>query len=106
MDLIIKLTIELIVVGVVFVIGKFVLPELSSRIGEDNLLKIKTWATTFVLAIENIITSEKAGEQKFEYVYKALVEKASEIGIKLSEDDIKAIIEEAVYVMNQTKKDK
>lgn len=106
MELIIKLTIELVVVVLAYILGRFVIPGLANRIGLDNLEKIKTWATTFVLYVENVITAEKSGTEKFENVYQSLSKKLAEYNIKMSDEDIKAIIEEAVYTMNNTKKDK
>ena len=106
MDLVIKVTIELIIIVLAFVLGKYVIPTLKSQIGDDGLKQMHEWATILVHAAEQIFTNPGAGSEKYEYVYEALSVKMLEYGVDLSSKDIKNIIEECVYVMNNSKKEK
>lgn len=106
MDIIIKLTAELVIVVIAFILGRYIIPSIKTRISDDSLQNILSWTTILVKAAENMITEKGAGKVKYEYVSQALSEKLKEYNVDLSENDIKNIIEHAVYVMNNTKKEK
>lgn len=106
MDMIIKISIELIVVILAYILARYMIPGVKNKLSDDNLNQIMSWVTIFVHAAENLITDKGSGNIKYEYVVQALAEKLNEYNVELTEQDIRAIIENAVYVMNKTKEDK
>lgn len=104
MDLIIKITVELVIVTVVYLVGKYALPFFKTKIGTENLEIIASWVRTFVLAAEGMIDESGAGKIKYEYVAQAIAEKLKQYNIDLSDTDIKNLIESAVEQMNRENK--
>lgn len=104
MQKIVELTVELVLLIISFVIGKYFIPFLKAKIGVENLAQIKKYVEIFVKAAEQLFSEEKSGAQKLEFVTELITEKANECNITIDEKTIKAMIEEAVYVMNEAKK--
>lgn len=86
-DVIIKLIIPLLCT----VITAYIIPYLKEK-------KLYSAVKTAVQAAEQIYKESGMGEQKFEYVKNWLNEKFS-----ISADDLKKIIESAVYELNKNK---
>ena len=86
-DVIIKLIIPLLCT----VITAYIIPYLKEK-------KLYNAVKTAVQAAEQIYKESGMGEQKFEYVKSWLNEKFS-----VSADDLKKIIESAVYELNKNK---
>ena len=86
-DVIIKLIIPLLCT----VITAYIIPYLKEK-------KLYSAVKTAVQAAEQIYKESGMGEQKFEYVKSWLNEKFS-----ISADDLKKIIESAVYELNSQK---
>ena len=86
-DVIIKLIIPLLCT----VITAYIIPYLKEK-------KLYSAVKTAVQAAEQIYKESGMGEQKFEYVKSWLNEKFS-----ISADDLKKIIESAVYELNKNK---
>lgn len=86
-DVIIKLIIPLLCT----VITAYIIPYLKEK-------KLYNAVKTAVQAAEQIYKESGMGEQKFEYVKSWLNEKFS-----ISADDLKKIIESAVYELNKNK---
>lgn len=86
-DVIIKLIIPLLCT----VITAYIIPYLKEK-------KLYNAVKTAVQAAEQIYKESGMGEQKFEYVKSWLNEKFS-----ISADDLKNIIESAVYELNKNK---
>lgn len=62
---------------------------------DDNVMK---WVTIAVKAAEQIYKESGKGKEKFEYVSKWISEK-----FKISEEDLKNLIESAVFELNKDK---
>lgn len=94
-DIIVKI-IELVITIVVLLIGRYAIPYFKSKVGENNYQLILKWAITFVTAAENMILGEKTGEEKRELVTRWIKEKAGELGIKLTDEQVRTILESAL----------
>lgn len=101
MDEVIKLAIELVVLILSVIIGRYAIPWIKTNVDATKLTLIAEWALKFVKAAENILSGEKRGEEKREQVTAWLEEKANEIGIKLTEDQIRTLLEDAYTTMMQ-----
>ena len=62
---------------------------------------ISIWAFKFVRTSENLISGSGKGDEKRDQVTKWLKEKADELGLKLTEDQIRTILEDAYTTMIQ-----
>ena len=80
-----ELGFRLIVSFVTIIITYYIIPYLKSK-------NVYNEALILVKAAEQIFVGEKRGEEKYAYVCNILSQK-----FKLSEDEIKSIIESAVY---------
>ncbi len=78
------------------VITGFLIPWLKSKTNDENWITITSWAQTFVKCAEQIY-NDQGGEQKKQYVYTRLQEELNKLGIKFSEEELNAAIEEAVF---------
>ena len=99
MDEIIVTSIKLVVLLAALVLGRYIIPWFRTKLGADKLELIGTWADTFVRAAELIFSGEKSGEEKLVYVTNLLSNKAKQLSVNISEDEIRAIIEKAVAIM-------
>lgn len=101
MEQIITLTIELVVLIFALLAGRYLIPFLKTKLDANNLLLISAWALKFVKTAENKFLGEKKGNEKREQVTIWIKEKAEEIGIKLTEDQIRTLLEDAYTTMMQ-----
>ena len=101
MDQIISLLIELTVLILSLLIGRYAIPFIKTKLDANKLELITIWALKFVKTAENIIDGEKRGEEKRDQVTAWLKEKADELGLKLTEDQIRTILEDAYTTMIQ-----
>ena len=99
MDKIMVLVIELVVLILSVLIGRYAIPWVKTNLDMTKLMLIADWALKFCKAAENILVGEKRGDEKREQVMLWLKEKANEIGIKLTEDQIRTILEDAYTTM-------
>ena len=96
-ELITKL-VEAIVTVVVVIISAYVIPWLKNKVGEDKYATIIEFAEIVVRSAEKIYTPEQWQEKK-QYAVNLVIEKAKNIGIDLSVDEVNAIIEGAVQAV-------
>lgn len=96
-ELITKL-VEAIVTVVVVIISAYVIPWLKNKVGEDKYATIIEFAEIVVRSAEKIYTSEQWQEKK-QYAVNLVIEKAKNIGIDLSVEEVNAIIEGAVQAV-------
>ena len=101
MDQIMITTIELVVLVIAFLIGKYAIPFIRTNLDASKLGLISSWALMFVRASENIIVGSGKGEEKRKQVTAWIKEKADEIGINLTEDQIRTLLEDAYTTMIQ-----
>lgn len=94
MNQIITTIIELVILVASFVVGKYIIPKLNTS-DLANLTIIADWAKKFVTAAGAVLGDGATGEQKLEYVSKQLAAIAKEKGLNITDDQIRAIIEDA-----------
>lgn len=88
-----ELIVEIIVSLILALIAKYLIPWLKEK-------RIYGYAETVVEAVEQIVTEEGAGKEKYDQAKSWLLKK-----FKISEEDAKRIIEAAVYRMKNHKSD-
>lgn len=103
-DIIFKI-VELIIVIIAAIVARYVVPYMKLSIGESKMEKLLYWITTFVRSAE-MLFGEKTGEEKLKYVLTNVTSKLNDIGIKVDETDLRALIEDAVYSYTQNTKEK
>ena len=96
-ELITKLT-ESIVTVVIILISAYVIPWLKNKVGEDKYNQIVSFAETVVRSAEKIYTPEEWAQKK-RYAVEMVQAKAEEVGIKITPEEINAIIEGAVQAV-------
>lgn len=101
MDNIISLIFELAVLIIAVLLGRYAIPLVKTKLDSDKLDLFATWALKFVVAAENTIVGSGRGDEKRDQVTIWLKEKADELGLKLTEDQIRTILEDAYTTMIQ-----
>lgn len=96
-ELITKL-VEAIVTVVVVIISAYVIPWLKNKVGEDKYATVIEFAEIVVRSAEKIYTPEQWQEKK-KYAVNLVIEKAKNLGIDLSVEEVNAIIEGAVQAV-------
>lgn len=97
---------EIVVIVVATLIGRYVIPYFKAKLDEKKIEAMVEWAKRFVNTAENIINGQGKGKEKREYVAKLLANKAKELNINLSENEIRALIEDAYTVLIKDKKER
>lgn len=87
---------EIVFTVAITVATRFLIPLLRSTIEESKNELWKAIANTAVRAAEQIIRERGAGERKFELAKQII----RDFGIKLTDEQIRILIEAAVQVMN------
>ena len=98
-----KIVIELIVTGVVVLIGMYLIPEIKSRIGEEKFNKIVYYVDIAVRAAEQMFKESGLGVKKKEYVLDFINGVLSKMNYSITEDELNILIESAVKDMNDAK---
>ena len=101
MDQIILTAIELAVLIIATCVGRYIVPLIKTKLNADKLSLITIWALKFVKSAENTIVGTGKGDEKRDQVTVWLKEKADELGLKLTEDQIRTILEDAYTTMIQ-----
>lgn len=106
MDIDNKLLVDL--VDVIFLvitgaIGRYLVPLVKTQLGQEKLQLLSQYAVKFVKLAEVMIDGEKKGDEKREYVSELIVEEANKLHLKLTDDQIRMLIEDAVYALNNKK---
>lgn len=96
MENIITLLIKLVITIIIVIATKFIYPWLKSKLGEQKLNVVKSWATTFVKAAELIYNEQGKGKDKLWYVTEVLNQVLKEMNVSYTEEELRAIIESAV----------
>lgn len=76
-----------------------VIPFIRSKTTKEQRDNVSFWVSVAVSAAEMIFKEKGAGKAKKEYVWEFLVSK----GIKITEEQLDALIEAAVYEINKIK---
>lgn len=91
---IVKLVVMLVVTGVC----AYAVPYLKSSIGADELDRVSFWAKQFVLKAQQVMWA-KTGEERKAYVKDAMKEITREANIKITDEQMDALIEASVKAM-------
>lgn len=101
MDNIIFYAIELGIAIVVFLIGKYIFPALKNN---EKIANITSWVYKFVISAKNQF-KDYTGEQKLEYVTEQVKVLCEKYKITLTDEQIRALIEDAYDMMKQTQQE-
>ena len=101
MEKIILVAIEVVVLVLSVLIGRYAIPFVKTKLDANKLELFTIWALKFVKSAENTIVGSGKGEEKRDQVTIWLKEKADELGLKLTEDQIRTILEDAYTTMIQ-----
>ncbi len=96
---IISIVVKVVVLVIAALIGRYLIPWIKGKVGNDKLELVKKWALIFVNAAENTIKGEKKGAERREAVMGWLSEKAGDIGLILTVDDVRSLLENAYNIM-------
>ena len=96
-EMISKLT-QAVVTVIVLVVSAYLVPWLKNKIGEDKYALLIEFAEIIVRSAEKIYTPEQ-WETKKQYAVTMVTDKAHELGIEISLEEVNAIVEGAVYAM-------
>ena len=97
MDNIIVLAIQLAVAVGAFVIGKYVFPNIPKSVSE-KLQELSGWAEQFVVWAREFMKSA-SGKEKMDKVVEQLKKIADEAGLKVTEEQLRAIAQTAYEAM-------
>ena len=92
---------ELIIAIVFGAVGRYLIPCLKAKLESEKGKIMADFALKAVRAVEQIITTEKSGEEKRDYVAKLIAEKAKKERVNLTEEQIRILIEDAWTAMNK-----
>lgn len=102
MEILITTLLKLIVLVVITIGTKIAYPYIKSKLGEQRLKEIQSWARTLVKAAELIYTEQGSGTYKLSYVTDLLNELIAKTGVSYTDDEIRAIIESAVKDLKES----
>lgn len=103
MNDIIILAVQLGIAVAAFVLGKYIFPNVPKSVME-KLNTLAQWASQFVVWAKEFMQSN-TGEEKMAKVVEKLKEIADEAGIKVTEDQLKAIAQSAYEAMKAGEKE-
>jgi len=82
------------------IITYYIVPFLKAKLGQTNYTNALWWATSAVQAAEQVFKESGQGEKKKAYVLEFLQSK----GLKLTTEELDALIESAVLELNKVVK--
>lgn len=92
---------KVIVMVAMLVISRYLIPWLRDKIGIAKLETAEKWANYAVLAAQQVLSDEKGADRKA-YVTQFLKEILTAKNIALSDEQLDALIEAAVYTMKKS----
>ena len=95
---------EIVVIVVVTLVGRYVVPYFKGKVDAQKVEQIVEWAKRFVNMAEQVINGSGKGSEKRDLVARLIAEKAKELNINLTEEQIRTLIEDAYTVMIKDKK--
>lgn len=97
-----NLLIKAVALVIVAFVSRYLVPFIESKIGKDNLDTIIDYSSVLVNGVEQKMFGEdKKGQEKLDEVTKLLSQKSKELGLSLSDEDIRLIIENSVKSMKE-----
>jgi hypothetical protein len=103
MDKIIVYAIQLGIAIISFLLGKYIFPTVKQYFNElnsDNVSTVASWVYKFVISAKNQF-NDGCGEQKLEYVTEQVSALCERNNINLTNEQIRALIEDAYTLMKQ-----
>lgn len=100
MNNIIFYAIELVIAIIAFLVGKYVFPTVKDAISGSNIVGLATWVYKFVVSAKNQF-GDNNGEKKLEYVTEQVKKLCEKYKIDLTDEQIRALIEDAYTQMKQ-----
>lgn len=98
---IIMKVVEAVILILAFLFGKYVMPKFANNQDLTYLIK---WVNKLVLSAKNIY-EDNQGKEKLAYVTGALKEICKKAHIEITDEQIRALIEEAYNIMKQAEKE-
>jgi LL-H family phage holin len=95
--------VDVILLVITSAIGRYLVPLVKTKLGQEKLQLLSQYAVKFVKLAEVMIDGEKKGDEKREYVSELIVEEANKLHLKLTDDQIRMLIEDAVFSLNNKK---
>lgn len=96
MDTNVFMTIALAIISIAgALVSAYVIPWIKTKISAQDMETITFWVRFAVRCADQLFTPEQ-WEEKKQYVLAYVIDMASKIGIKLTEQDINVLIEAAV----------
>jgi len=92
--------IEIVIIAIAAVVGRYAIPFLRTHINYKQLTLALQYALAYVEAAEKIINGKGMGEEKLALVSAQLETKLKDLKVNMNADDIRALIEQAVNIMN------
>ena len=95
--------IDVILLVITSAIGRYLVPLVKTKLGQEKLQLLSQYAVKFVKLAEVMIDGEKKGDEKREYVSELIIEEANKLHLNLTDDQIRMLIEDAVFSLNNKK---
>lgn len=100
MEQIMTVVIELVMLTVALLVGRFIIPVLRTHLDFEKIKMITYYADTFVRAAEQIITGKGQGAAKQDFVLDALESACKNHNINIDRSTLIMFLEDAVNTMN------
>lgn len=100
MNDIIFYAIQLVIAVVAFLLGKYVFPTVKDAILGSNFSGLVTWVYKFVVSAKNQF-GDNTGEKKLQYVTTQVKKMCEKYKIDLTDEQIRALIEDAYTEMKK-----
>lgn len=82
-----------------YVVGRYIFPKI--HIDVDKVQVISDWVYKFVVSAKNQFEGKYTGEQKLDYVTKQIKILCDKYKVKLNDEQIRALIEDAYDIIKQ-----
>lgn len=89
------------IVIIATLIGRYLIPWIKLKVDVAKIQKITEDASKYVQAAEQMIKGQGLGTEKREKVTEWLTNSSQKIGVDLSEEEIRILIESFVFVLKQ-----
>lgn len=96
MDELMMKILELVITVAIAVITRYLVPYIKTKIETEKINEVMRWVAEFVDAAEQVYGA-KTGKTKKEFVVDAIKKQCEDLGINITEAQIEALIESAVF---------
>lgn len=95
--------VDVILLVITSAIGRYLVPLVKTKLGQEKLQLLSQYTVKFVKLAEVMIDGEKKGNEKREYVSELIVEEANKLHLNLTDDQIRMLIEDAIFSLKNKK---